>query len=111
MIHDTVWTSVAEKKNTLLCVGCIETRLGRMLTPDDFMFCMLNLIPGSARLRDRIGNKYDVPLTDAEYMQVTGMYPMHTNGLTYRDMCVDNMPIARREDMSCRFTRVTFQIS
>jgi hypothetical protein len=37
----------------MLCIGCVETRLGRKLTPDDFAPTSMNLT-GSERLRSRV---------------------------------------------------------
>jgi len=41
----------------LLCIGCVEKRLGRILGPSDFTLCRLNLDPSesrSVRLKDRM---------------------------------------------------------
>ena len=35
MVHDRIWFSVATKR-VILCIGCLEARLGRKLGPDDF---------------------------------------------------------------------------
>ena len=35
-IHTPLWLSVMPSLNGMLCVGCLETRLGRRLLPDDF---------------------------------------------------------------------------
>ena len=42
MVHDDIWDSVSENLYGMLCVGCLEERLGRRLTPADFMDCPLN---------------------------------------------------------------------
>jgi hypothetical protein len=46
MVHDHVWkqASKSEPKANLrfLCIGCLEERLDRMLTADDFTDCKLN---------------------------------------------------------------------
>jgi len=59
MVLDAVWLSAHPDDFGNLCVGCLEARLGRRLTPRDFSWCPLNvgaaLGDGSARLRDRLG--------------------------------------------------------
>jgi len=42
MVHDEIWLSVSEDVYGMLCIGCLEERLGRRLTPDDFMDCPVN---------------------------------------------------------------------
>lgn len=42
MLKDQVWFSVHPSKVGMLCVGCIETRLGRKLKAEDFNFSYLN---------------------------------------------------------------------
>jgi hypothetical protein len=43
----------------MLCVGCVERRLGRTLRPDDFIDCQINTdhaaFPKSKRLFERFG--------------------------------------------------------
>lgn len=55
MVHDSVWYSVAEEPG-MLCIGCLEIRLGRNLTSSDFTDCALNrgFFPQSKRLKNRI---------------------------------------------------------
>lgn len=38
MLHDNLWLSIANKRD-VLCVNCIEKRLGRKLTLDDLRPC------------------------------------------------------------------------
>ena len=60
MVHDSVWkTAGMEPDGGCLCIGCLEERLGRMLTPDDFTDCILNDLNksdgcASSRLRKRL---------------------------------------------------------
>lgn len=57
MVHDHVWLrSGAAKKDGMLCIGCLETRLDRRLTVADFTDCPLNrtLKWHSARLLSRL---------------------------------------------------------
>jgi len=55
MVHDSVWKAAGmETMGGALCIGCLEERLGRHLTADDFMDVPLNdlSIPNtSSRLR------------------------------------------------------------
>jgi hypothetical protein len=41
MVHDEVWAAAGMGAG-YLCVGCLEHRLGRQLTPGDFTACELN---------------------------------------------------------------------
>lgn len=56
-VHDTVWGSAAASVDSILCIGCLEARLGRRLRPADFVPAVLNE-PGyghhSERLRSRL---------------------------------------------------------
>ncbi len=37
MVHDSIWAETGLRSNGgCLCVGCLETRIGRQLRPDDF---------------------------------------------------------------------------
>ena len=36
MVKDEVWLSVAPTRESILCFACLESRLGRPLTLDDF---------------------------------------------------------------------------
>lgn len=46
-----------QKPKGMLCIGCLEDRLGRQLTPTDFTACPLNTAAysKSERLRNRLG--------------------------------------------------------
>ncbi len=58
MVSDKVWNSVCEAG--MLCIGCLETRVGRELNKDDFTECPLNsdnLLGASERLKDRLTRK------------------------------------------------------
>lgn len=42
----------------VLCIGCLEQRIGRKLAPSDFISCPANRAPNRARsqrLKDRLG--------------------------------------------------------
>jgi hypothetical protein len=60
MVQFALWKQVApDCQDGILCIGCLEARLGRTLTPADFTDCAVNCnIYGnmSARILDRIGN-------------------------------------------------------
>jgi hypothetical protein len=56
MVTDDLWESYANDTR-YLCVGCLETRIGRTLNRWDFTDCPLNegnRESGSARLRERL---------------------------------------------------------
>jgi len=43
VVHDEVWAAAGMTPNGgELCVGCIESRLGRQLVPGDFTDCPMN---------------------------------------------------------------------
>lgn len=62
-VHADLWRRAAPEDATapgmtvFLCVGCLERRLGRELTPEDFPVGGLNVRwgPHSRRLRSRLG--------------------------------------------------------
>jgi hypothetical protein len=41
MVHDRIWREAGMRRG-YLCIGCLERRLGRELTPGDFTSCLLN---------------------------------------------------------------------
>lgn len=56
VLADEVWFQVAPKEG-MLCIGCLESRLGRQLAPADFAICYVNsnrFAARSARLTDRL---------------------------------------------------------
>lgn len=56
-VKNEVWFQVMPTNKGMLCIGCIEARLGRQLTGDDFTDCSLNnprYEPKSARLMNRM---------------------------------------------------------
>jgi hypothetical protein len=58
MVEDAVWAAGGlEPDGGMLCIGCLERRLGRRLKRDDFKSNLLNCKTGdweSLRLRDRL---------------------------------------------------------
>lgn len=56
MVHDELWEEYGVG-NDLLCIGCLEVRLGRTLWSGDFTHFMINCInigEKSDRLMDRL---------------------------------------------------------
>jgi hypothetical protein len=62
-VTDEIWNSVVTKEDNdiMLCIGCLEKRMGRQLNNSDFKRCPANIIVGwdekSPRLIDRITNR------------------------------------------------------
>lgn len=57
MVQNELWSEAIPEKHGMICIGCIEQRLGRLLTKDDFTDAPLNsmnLVMGSTRLRNRL---------------------------------------------------------
>jgi hypothetical protein len=62
MVRDEVWAAAGGKPsvtgaltNDMLCVACLERRLGRQLNPKDFILAEANIMhPKSPRLRSRM---------------------------------------------------------
>lgn len=56
MVQAAVWREAHPKRRGMLCIGCLETRLGRRLKPEDFTSAPINSIKEwhSERLRSRI---------------------------------------------------------
>ncbi len=42
MVHDDVWAQASAHPHTFLCIGCLERRLRRRLTPADFTDAAIN---------------------------------------------------------------------
>jgi hypothetical protein len=41
MVHDDVWP--LDKLGGMMCIGCLEARIGRRLTPEDFTDVPINI--------------------------------------------------------------------
>lgn len=57
MVTDEVWEIANPDKRGMLCIGCLEDRVGRLLTKDDFTDAPVNspgLMMQSARLLNRL---------------------------------------------------------
>lgn len=58
MVRDEVWHSSRVPQRYLLCIGCLEARLGRRLAPRDFTDCPANTsdeFHRTPRLINRLG--------------------------------------------------------
>ena len=53
-IHTELWLSVMPTINGMLCLDCLESRLGRMLNPSDFPNNHINRNAKNLKLRGRI---------------------------------------------------------
>ena len=42
MIHNELWAQANPQINGMLCIGCLEIRLGRTLTSEDFTDASIN---------------------------------------------------------------------
>jgi hypothetical protein len=58
MVHNHIWEEFGPDGGAgLLCIGCLETRMGRELWSGDFSHCLLNLFNDpdkSDRLESRL---------------------------------------------------------
>lgn len=72
MVHDHVWKAAGmEPWGGVLCIGCLEKRIGRRLIPDDFTDEPFNTMPGTPRLMDRRGTLVDVLGDFPEELELT----------------------------------------
>ena len=46
MLADKLWLQANPKIDGMLCIGCVEKRLGRKLKKEDFINCPLNSFSG-----------------------------------------------------------------
>ena len=42
MVHDALWLKANPTDSGMLCIGCLEVRLGRTLTSEDFTDAPIN---------------------------------------------------------------------
>lgn len=59
MVAFDLWEQAVPEQDGMICIGCLEKRVGRQLTPEDFIAAPING-PGfgdarSSRLQDRLG--------------------------------------------------------
>lgn len=74
MVHDQVWSDAGMGPHGVLCVGCLEGRLGRRLDRGDFPDLPVN-VPSptkSERLNDRLG---PASLWDVERIYFEALMP------------------------------------
>ena len=59
MVLDDVWLKGVPDGQGMLCIGCLEKRLGRQLVASDFIAAPINLgfFPRSRRFLDRLGSR------------------------------------------------------
>jgi hypothetical protein len=59
MLTDEVWHAANPNGRGMMCIGCVEARLGRELTASDFTDAPVNdgVVGQSARLAARLRNK------------------------------------------------------
>jgi hypothetical protein len=64
MVDWDLWERVGAGRG-MLCIGCLEARLGRELTPADFINAPINTpaFKKSKRLAQRLGHPSDPPTT------------------------------------------------
>lgn len=77
IVRDATWLTANPQGNGMLCIACIEQRLGRELTYEDFAWVPLNLgnlFNGSDRLKNRM---------DASGMIVNGLADMSMGDLSF----------------------------
>lgn len=78
MVRDDVWLAAVESKSSgMLCIGCLEKRLGRTLAHTDFTDAPVNFMgPFSMRLRDRLahdtGVRSDTKLLAQHWFDIAG---------------------------------------
>ena len=59
MVHNHIWNACVNDK-CMLCITCLETRLGRELNSYDFTTAPINYIfDKSVILRDRMSKRYE----------------------------------------------------
>ena len=57
MLKDRLWRRIMGNRDGMLCIGCVEERIGRLLIKTDFLPCPLNkerMWTRSWRLRNRL---------------------------------------------------------
>lgn len=61
MVLNSVWKeAIKNTKVKMLCIGCIESRLGRLLVKDDFTECHLNRDARDGQKSDRLKNRLGI---------------------------------------------------
>jgi hypothetical protein len=77
VVNEPTWrAAVPNGEDIMLCVGCLELRLGRVLQQEDFLWCAVNLrclFISSERLRERM---------NADGMLTLGLFGIPTSVIT-----------------------------
>lgn len=101
MLKDEVWLSVVDSIVGMLCIDCIEKRLGRKLNKTDFNDSHVNnpkLYPMSDKLRSRL--KRRAPLPPHWYKITIQECPICGGGEEYRErVTVKTYPMLRYESV------------
>ena len=69
MVKDEVWPLPKHLKEVFLCIGCIESRIGRRLSQEDFYLC-----PGMAiwTFSKRLEERFDRSVAEWEFGRSEG---------------------------------------
>jgi hypothetical protein len=59
MLYSRVWKKANPKFKGMLCISCVEARLGRSLAKKDFTKALINTMPmtRTSKLSDRLGRR------------------------------------------------------
>jgi len=77
MLKHNLWDKLIGKENIeMLCIGCVENRLGRELVSSDFLDCPLNYEQWhqSDRLKSRIGDEFYLSWRNNEHPEVISFF-------------------------------------
>lgn len=59
MLKDEIWKLVNNSKSGMLCIGCLENRLGRKLKPSDFNDSHINRPSAGKYFSHRLWNRIE----------------------------------------------------
>jgi hypothetical protein len=71
MLRNDVWAATGHKQQGYLCIGCVEQRLGRTLTRDDFTDVLLNNLSHRCRRSERLTSGLQATTTQPAKQTVT----------------------------------------
>lgn len=57
MVNFAIWREVVPERKGMLCIGCLEDRLGRTLNKEDFHDCPLNEDTDNWKKSERLKNR------------------------------------------------------
>lgn len=60
-INTALWLSVMQSKDGMLCIGCLEARLGRTLCKGDFTNASINDLKHGSGKSDRLVKRLTTP--------------------------------------------------